>query len=67
VQTRRVNAHQHLVRLDGRLVDLPDTEDVGWAVPVVDDRSHRRPGGPAARVCAARIENTPAVITRYVG
>jgi hypothetical protein len=63
MQTRRVDAHQHLVCLDDRLVDFLDTEDIGWAVLIVDDRSHRRPGGPAARVCIARIENTPVVLT----
>src|SRR5918911_280710 len=43
VEPGRVDAEQHLVVLDGRLVHLLEAKHVGGAVLAVNDRQHRPP------------------------
>src|SRR5258708_33482153 len=40
INRRGTDPDEDPVRVDRRLLDLAELEDVGWAVPVVDDRLH---------------------------
>src|SRR5262245_43256756 len=39
---RPTHANEHLMLLRNGLLDVPDFDDVGWTVPVVDGGFHRR-------------------------
>ena len=56
-----MNAHQYLIALDDRLVDVPDTEDVERTVFVVDNRPHRLPGEPGHMSLPREPDPTPVL------
>ena len=61
VEARCVNARQHRIVLDDRLVDVPDTENVERTEFVVDNRPHRLPGEPGHMSLPREPDPTPVL------
>ena len=62
IHAGRVHANQHLVVADLGPADVPEFQDVGWTVLVLDDRFHRSP----ANSSGDGVEN-PAHCTNVAG